>query len=332
MAQSLPTQLVGTGTFQNFGQLPPEIRIRIWQYSIPEPRLIVIKSPFRVIPQSHKPSSLADMLASCHDDSPVPRENSRSWRSAIPPPALLHVSAEARHEALRHYRLSLGVRNSAPRIYIDFERDTLFFVDTEIESTCRALWAHTPDLRLAERLAIVPESGWRVLRWWADMVHHSLREIVFVHGSEVFDHAVPLPTLVEDATVVNGEPETRGNEMSGAEDKLFRPKKPILATLEDSESPTILSAKLVHQRQQPQRDTESPEPIPTELLAQTISTERPTPPQRTRLQEANAAALQRRQDARDELETLMSVLPTLWRKEPIFTTATFHGPGASSYA
>jgi len=211
MAQSIPTQVLETNTFHKFGNLPPEIRIRIWQYSMPEPRLIVIKSPFHTTPQSQEPSSLADMLARLYGNSTSCLENPQCWRSKTPPPALLHVNAEARHETLKIYRLSLGVRDSAPRIYIDFERDTLFFGDTEIEHACDALWAHTPDLRLAKRLAIVPEGAWRVLRWWEDMELNSLRKIVFVHGSEVLNNMVPLPALIEDAVVVDGEVDVGGD-------------------------------------------------------------------------------------------------------------------------
>lgn len=333
MAELLPMRVVETGMFHKFGQLLPEIRIRIWQCSIPEPRLIAIRFPFRATPQLREPSSLADMLANCYDDSKPHTENSQSWRSDTPPPALLHVNAEARHEALKHYRLSLGVRDSAPRIYVDFERDTLFFGDAELERACDALWAHTPDLRLARKLAIVPEGAWRVLRWWVDMELDSLREIIFVHGSELLDHAVTLPPLIEDAVVIDEEAgvggNERGDEIDDAEDRISSSTELALAGLEASVSATELSAQIV---QQPLRDAKLQEPITTELLAQITSSERPAPPWRIRSQEADTAALKRRQDARNELEILMSVLPTLWSKEPLLTTASFRAPGVIACA
>lgn len=292
MAELLPTQVVETGMFHKFGQLPPEIRIRIWQFSMPEPRLIAIKSPFRATPQLREPSSLADMLANCYDDSKPHTENSQCWRSDTPPLALLHVNAEARHEALNHYRLSLGVRDFEPRIYVDFERDTLFFGDAELERACDALWAHTPDLRLAKKLAIVPEGAWRVLRWWEGMELNSLRETVFVHGSELVDHAMTLPPLIKDAVVIDEEAgmggDEKGDEIGGAEDRISNSTELALAGLGVSVSPTELSAQLV---QQPRRDAKPQEPITTELLAQITSSERPAPPWRIRSQDADTAAL-----------------------------------------
>lgn len=115
-----------------------------------------------------------------------------TWCSNTQIPALLHVNAEARHEALKHYQLSLGAGDQQPRIYVDFTRDTLFFGHAELKPECSALWSTTKDLDRVERLAVVPEGAWRVLRWMK-----SLQKLIFVHDTEKLLLG-PSPQLVED--------------------------------------------------------------------------------------------------------------------------------------
>lgn len=103
---------------------------------------------------------------------------------------------------LKNYSLSLGVGDAKPRIYVDFSRDTIFFGDEELTPECASLWARTKDLRKARRLAIVPEGGWRALRWMT-VVLDCLQKIIFVHDTEKVKLG-PTAELVEDAES-NGE-------------------------------------------------------------------------------------------------------------------------------
>jgi hypothetical protein len=174
----------GSREFTKFGALPPELRIRIWQDAMPEARTVVVQSPLS--PRTSALKSLEDAVA-----QPTTKDVG-TWSSNTQIPALLHVNAEARHEALKHYQLSLGANEQQPRIYVDFTRDTLFFSHTELKPECSSLWSSTKDLDRVERLAVVPEGAWRVLRWMK-----SLQKLIFVHDTEKIQLG-PSPQLVED--------------------------------------------------------------------------------------------------------------------------------------
>ncbi|RYC64675.1 hypothetical protein CHU98_g1547 [Xylaria longipes] len=184
---SSPFQVQGATSFTKFRDLPPELRIKIWQFAVPEARTVVIKSPFTR--QNHIPTSLDEALPQAHDGE-------ETWQSTTQIPALLHVNAEARHEALKHYSLSLGVGKGQPRVYVDFDRDTIFFGGAELQPTCRSLWANTNGLNKVRRLAVVPQGAWRALRW-KKVDLNSLEKLIFVHNPEEVKPGC-LPQLVED--------------------------------------------------------------------------------------------------------------------------------------
>ncbi|GAP90572.2 hypothetical protein SAMD00023353_5000620 [Rosellinia necatrix] len=185
-----PSSLASTAqeatSFTKFGQLPPELRIKIWEFALPGARVVMVNSPYAR--QEWAPNSLDEALPQVLDEE--------TWQSTTQIPALLHVNSESRHEALKHYSLSFGVGGAQPRIYIDFDRDTLFFGDAELRPECSSLWARTKDLEKVQRLAIVPEGAWRALRW-KKVDLRFLQKLIFVHG---FENAKPghLPQLVED--------------------------------------------------------------------------------------------------------------------------------------
>lgn len=183
---SLFTPAKGPQTFHMFGELPPELRIKIWQEAMPAARTVAVQSPFSR--RRDAPTSLDGVLTT-YDDA-------ETWHSNTQIPALLHVNSEARHEALKHYTLALGVGDYAPRIYVDFSRDTLFFGQAELKPECSSLWGSTRDLTRAQRLAVVPEGAWRVLRW-GKVDLNSLQKMIFVYDTHKL-HLGPTPQLVED--------------------------------------------------------------------------------------------------------------------------------------
>ncbi|KAH6655252.1 hypothetical protein BKA67DRAFT_560009 [Truncatella angustata] len=237
-------------SFTRFGDLPPELRIKIWQTAMPEARTVVVNSPL-----SHKetsPQSLENALLQQNDDA-------EAWTSHTEIPALLHVNAEARHEALIHYQLSFGVGQHSPRIYIDFSKDTLFIGNAELTPGRSPLWAKTTDLEKLERLAVVPEGAWRVLRY-KRVNFDRLQKLIFVH--DILNSKLsPTSQLVEDEALDEVE-------------------------------------ELVERIEQAQRSS----PV---------------------VQQSEEEMKKRMQAAREELDTLMMVLPTQWEKEPIIATAIF---------
>ncbi|KAI2622132.1 hypothetical protein GGS26DRAFT_249122 [Hypomontagnella submonticulosa] len=255
---SLSSKIQSPTTFTRFRELPPELRIKIWQYAMPEPRTVIVKSPHAR--QKQTPRSLEEAMSK-------PRDPEQSWFSTTQIPALLHVNAEARHEALKHYKLSLGVGSVQPRIYVDFNRDTLFFGNSELKPECSSLWTSTQDLNQVKHLAVVPEGAWRVLRW-KKVDLNSLEKMIFVHDTDKLELG-PLPQLVED-------------ESQDIETELLEEQTRRLEELQ--------------LEQEPQESEE-------------ISTADPMK--------------KRMQAAREEIDTLMMVLPTQWEKEPAVSTAVF---------
>ncbi|KAI1405739.1 hypothetical protein F4819DRAFT_482457 [Hypoxylon fuscum] len=242
-------------TFTKFNELPPELRIKIWQHAMPESRTVVVKSPYPS--QRHTPRSLEEAMSDSHDQEDT-------WYSTTQIPALLHVNAEARHEALKHYKLSLGVGDAQPRVYVDFNRDTIFFGNSELKPECSPLWTSTRDLDRVQRLAVVPEGAWRVLRW-KKVDLNSLQKMIFVHDTEKLELG-SLPQLVED-------------EPQGIETDLLEAQALRLEEL---------------QLQQELLESNTLDPMKKRMQA-----------------------------AREEIDTLMMVLPTQWEKEPTVSTAVF---------
>ncbi|KAI3321964.1 hypothetical protein HD806DRAFT_502417 [Xylariaceae sp. AK1471] len=252
---SIITKLQGPTRFTKFKDLPPELRVMVWKFALPEARTVVIKSPYSR--QKQIPTSLDEVLPQAFDGE-------ETWQSTTQIPALLHVNVEARVETLKHYSLSLGVGKAQPRVYIDFSRDTVFFGDAELKPECSSLWAETKDLDKILRLAVVPEGAWRALRWKKACLN-SLQKMIFVHDTEKIKLGL-LPQLVEDELL-------------------------------DTE--TSLETELEQQIQ---------------LLEVTMDESQCT---------LESPVKKRMQAAREELETLMMVLPRQWENEPAVSTAVF---------
>ncbi|KAI1327718.1 hypothetical protein F5Y16DRAFT_370780 [Xylariaceae sp. FL0255] len=278
MAQITSSPLVpnlegNMASFTKFNDLPPELRIKIWQHAMPDARTVIIKSPFTR--QKSVPTSLEEGLLQESNDS----SSEETWHSATQIPSLLHVNAEARYEALKHYTLSFGVgeKSQSARVYVDFARDTIFFGNPELQPQCSRLWAATRDLARIRRLAIIPEAAWRVFQWnRIDL--GSLEKLVFVHNTD--DHTTtaadlgPLPELVEDEQQVGDGAEAANLESEL--DQQFKFIERMAGGAADEDEAAIVW------------------------------------PLKTRIEEA-----------RDELDTLMLVLPTRWEREPVVSTAVF---------
>ncbi|RYP92023.1 hypothetical protein DL770_001878 [Monosporascus sp. CRB-9-2] len=280
MEQAQPTPYKDEWTclnFPKFRDLPPELRIKVWQHAMPEARTVVVESPF-ALARNRAPRSLEEALSRTSDENVQD-----TWRSTTKIPALLHVNAEARHEALRRYRLSLGAGKAQPTIYVDFSRDTLFFGHAELKPECAKLWASTADLQKVQRLAIVPEGAWRVMRW-QNAGMNALERIIFVHEADDVELG-PQPQLVEDAR----------EDLAGME--------------------TVASAPAQDHLEGAERE----EGLRQEGGAQESGTSLESCLARCALDPGR----KRMQSAREELDTLMKVLPMRWHREPAVSTAVF---------
>ena len=86
---------IDTETLKGFPKLPIELRIKIWGYTLPDPRII-------------DANALDDLI-----------------RINYPPPVALHVCKESRQENLKNYSLLLSAKTAAGQDPIDPKMDIL---------------------------------------------------------------------------------------------------------------------------------------------------------------------------------------------------------------
>ncbi|EPE27974.1 hypothetical protein GLAREA_04765 [Glarea lozoyensis ATCC 20868] len=94
--------------FHLFPHLPQELRLEIWNIILAEPRQIKIDCKKRRILQ---------------------RRVVDSWTTDTPIPALLHVCSESRYLGLSYYKPYFSTKTCSKAIYLNFERDAIFFQD-----------------------------------------------------------------------------------------------------------------------------------------------------------------------------------------------------------
>jgi hypothetical protein len=97
-------------TFTLFPQLPYEIRLKIWRFAIPGPRVVPLHFELRDVTSDGKPISKF---------SP--------WRSSDPVPVVLHICHDARAEALKSLGRAFGTHFHEPQVYVNFDIDTILF-------------------------------------------------------------------------------------------------------------------------------------------------------------------------------------------------------------
>ena len=108
-------------TFTLFPGLPLELRLMVWKFALPGPRIITVKRCIRQLAKNDWAN------ADCGHQK-VARSNAIS-------PALLYANRESRTVALASYKPSFGSQLFKPA-YFDFAHDSLFFpmASTDLES------------------------------------------------------------------------------------------------------------------------------------------------------------------------------------------------------
>lgn len=115
--QAAQSAAASTATFTCFGDLPVELRLKIWEHLL-QPRVVI---------------------AACLDEDNAAEKRAQLARRRNLPaaPVLLGVCHEARALALRHYERAFGwrvpamlarPRSAAPRVWFDFAQDTLLLL------------------------------------------------------------------------------------------------------------------------------------------------------------------------------------------------------------
>ncbi|KAM3505579.1 hypothetical protein MY11210_007916 [Beauveria gryllotalpidicola] len=98
-------------SFSRFSDLPPEIRLVVWEYSLPGTRIVTVHcGADDLVPDSRR--SLVAVLG---------------CTTTTPNPANLHICVESRTEAIKSYRRCFGFARRPGHIYFDPARDVLYF-------------------------------------------------------------------------------------------------------------------------------------------------------------------------------------------------------------
>ncbi|PMD40366.1 hypothetical protein L207DRAFT_565841 [Hyaloscypha variabilis F] len=118
-------------TFTLFPHLPFELRLKIWDLALSEPRTVTI---------------------SCHREM-LDRERrfAKSFTSSTAPPPLLHVNRESRFEALSRYSPLFKTATSEVYTYISLRQDTIQCLDSVLEYMPRYEVGHIERLVLEVR-------------------------------------------------------------------------------------------------------------------------------------------------------------------------------------
>jgi hypothetical protein len=96
--------------FPCFGHLPLEIRLLIWKYARPDPRVVRLAWS-KLPPKAPAWSSCPELWRTNYSEAPIP--------------AMLHACSESRQVALKWYRLALEHCSTEPHVYFDFSADFL---------------------------------------------------------------------------------------------------------------------------------------------------------------------------------------------------------------
>jgi hypothetical protein len=137
-------------SFPLFTALPTELRSKIWEYCLPEPRIVEVFIKGHLLPRVRDKNLYADPLSSSEPTSPIlrrlpePQPESRELAeeeetpessnrqapiyitsSPLPTP-LLHTCHESRELAQKRYTLSFGTAFFPPRVYFNSALDTLY--------------------------------------------------------------------------------------------------------------------------------------------------------------------------------------------------------------
>ncbi|KAJ4858360.1 hypothetical protein T069G_06627 [Trichoderma breve] len=99
-------------TFHPFSRLPTELRLKIWQLSLPSPRLVSVQCGVDISAFARPPPDSPEYTG-CTSPTRIP--------------VSLQVCTESRAEALKSYQPSLGFFRGDGLVYFNYDIDILYF-------------------------------------------------------------------------------------------------------------------------------------------------------------------------------------------------------------
>ena len=147
-----------------FSNLPPELRLKIWNILLSESQFVEPKILYPRLQSGYRPSSVAIQTGEAFVQLPF-----RSWVARKGPPLLLSICSESRAEALRHYKsfFTDGERKSQKWIYFNPAIDALYYdyLTSPLHSrmNCRHFFEVASDVDRIRTLAVgLPWETWRL--------------------------------------------------------------------------------------------------------------------------------------------------------------------------
>ncbi|KAF4987512.1 hypothetical protein FGRMN_10327 [Fusarium graminum] len=147
---------LATGAFlvlqPNFCKLPTELRLKIWNYNLPPTRLVPL--------QCGSGCSKSLSWTGCTSPAPIP--------------ANLHTCAESRSEALKHYGLGFGFARGPGQVFLDPERDILYFGPRDGYMAADSQFQTCMSMCDPEELAVVRRLAVNDALFWVDESYRSM--------------------------------------------------------------------------------------------------------------------------------------------------------------
>lgn len=99
-------------SFTLFSALPTELRLKVWDLSLPGRRIVAVTYTCAPASGSH---------GTPHE------QQKRGCTSPTPIPGTLHVNRESRNEALLSYKLSFGIPHGRAKVFFNPALDVMYF-------------------------------------------------------------------------------------------------------------------------------------------------------------------------------------------------------------
>ena len=150
-------------TFKLFPKLPIELRLKIWKTAAEEPRVVNVE-----LKNGHEEFSDWEF------GSGGSKDDKNHLVCSTFTPALLHTCHESRVEGLKQYDLLGGRNESDDAIFLNFERDTIYFQDRSGMCGCESIYGKSTLNSLRNALNMEPRKKIQrlIICQYAWFLHH----------------------------------------------------------------------------------------------------------------------------------------------------------------
>ncbi|KAM0248546.1 hypothetical protein ACHAQJ_009422 [Trichoderma viride] len=213
-------------SFRSFAKLPTELRLKIWDLSLPSPRLVPIQCG------SDSISLLEEPTASTSNPTLSRNDMTTGCMSSAPIPVNLHICAESRLEALQTYRPSFGFARSPGQVFFNPEVDIMYFGPREGFMAANSQFHTCMMLCDREELARVRRLAISDALFWIGNTYNSMTAASFTL-EVIKEAATRMPDLEELIFVPWEEEEEEGDHEDGVQERMVRQIQTAIQSIEE---------------------------------------------------------------------------------------------------